>query len=78
LTGHEYRVAVPEGTIRSVRVFLAAVIVVATASVASGAGADRTVTSPGLVRALARSGFSVAFLSGPYPDTAVRTSSSGA
>ncbi len=49
------------------RVFLAAVIVVATASVASGAGADRTVTSPGLVRALARSGFSVAFLSGPYP-----------
>jgi hypothetical protein len=48
-------------------VFLAAVIVVATASVASGAGADRTVTSPGLVRALARSGFSVAFLSGPYP-----------
>jgi len=45
-----------------VRVFLAAVIVVATASVASGAGADRTVTSPGLVRALARSGFSVLYV----------------
>jgi hypothetical protein len=38
----------------------------ATASIAAAAGADRTVTSPGRVQALARSGFSVAFLSGPY------------
>ena len=42
------------------------VILLATASIASAAGTDRTVTSPGPVRALARSGFSVAFLSGPY------------
>jgi hypothetical protein len=37
----------------------------ATASVASAASADRNVTSPGTVQALARSGYSVAFLSGP-------------
>jgi hypothetical protein len=37
----------------------------ATAAVASAASADRTVTSPGTVQALARSSFSVAFLSGP-------------
>jgi hypothetical protein len=43
------------------------VVLLAAASVASAAGTDRTVTSPGPVRALARSGFSVAFLSGPYP-----------
>jgi hypothetical protein len=36
------------------------------ASIASAAAADRTVTSPGQVRALARSGYSAAFLSGPY------------
>jgi hypothetical protein len=33
---------------------------------ASAAGADRTVSSPGKVLGLARSGYSVAFLSGPY------------
>src|SRR5881409_3125762 len=38
----------------------------AAASVASAASADRTVTSPGKVDALARSGFNVAFLSAPY------------
>jgi hypothetical protein len=38
----------------------------AAAGVASAASADRTVTSPGRVLELARSGFSVAFLSGPY------------
>lgn len=48
------------------RVFAAVLVAVATASTASAAGTDRTVTSPGPVRALARSGFSVAFLSGPY------------
>ncbi|HEY7603208.1 MAG TPA: hypothetical protein VH760_03015 [Gaiellaceae bacterium] len=48
------------------RVLPAAAVVLAAASIASAAGADRTVTSPGPVRALARSGFSVAFLSGPY------------
>ena len=37
----------------------------ATAAVASAASADRNVTSPGTVQALARSGYSVAFLSGP-------------
>lgn len=37
-----------------------------TASVASAAATDRTVGSPGRVLALARSGYSVAFLSGPY------------
>jgi hypothetical protein len=36
------------------------------ASAAPAAGADRTVTSPGQVIGLARSGYSVAFLSGPY------------
>ena len=41
--------------------------ILATAAVASAASADRTVTSPGTVQALARSGYSVAFLSGPYP-----------
>jgi hypothetical protein len=44
---------------------LAAVAAVA-ASAASAAATDRTVTSPGRVLALARSGYSVAFLSGPY------------
>src|SRR6185503_16448868 len=39
----------------------------AAAAVASAAGADRMVTSPGRVQALARSGYSAAFLSGPYP-----------
>ncbi len=43
---------------------LAAVLVAAEA--ASTAAADRSVTSPGTVRAIARSGYSVAFLSGPY------------
>jgi hypothetical protein len=43
---------------------LAALLV--SASAASAAGADRTVTSPGQVIGLARSGYSVAFLSGPY------------
>src|SRR2546430_14853384 len=38
----------------------------ATAAVASAASADRTVTSPGKVLALARSSLSVAFLSAPY------------
>lgn len=37
------------------------------AAVASAAAADRSVRSPGPVTGLARSGFSVAFLSGPYP-----------
>ena len=36
------------------------------ASAASAAYTDRTVTSPGQVLGLARSGYSVAFLSGPY------------
>jgi len=48
------------------RVVLAAAVVLTTASIASAAAADRSVTSPGRVQALARSGFSVAFLSGPY------------
>src|SRR4051794_19937255 len=38
----------------------------ATAGTASGSSADRVVTSPGKVLALARSGYSVAFLSAPY------------
>ncbi len=38
----------------------------ASAATAAAAGADRTVTSPGPVIGLARSGYSVAFLSGPY------------
>jgi hypothetical protein len=41
-------------------------VLFATASIAAAAGADRTVTSPGRVQILARSGFSVAFLAGPY------------
>jgi len=49
-----------------VRSLLALAAVAATASVASAASADRLVTSPGRVLALARSGFNVAFLSGPY------------
>jgi len=49
-----------------VRSLLALAAVAATASVASAASADRVVTSPGPVLALARSGFNVAFLSGPY------------
>ena len=48
------------------RSLLALAAVAATASVASAASADRVVTSPGRVLALARSGFNVAFLSGPY------------
>jgi hypothetical protein len=38
----------------------------ASAAIASAAGTDRSVTSPGPVIGLARSGYSVAFLSGPY------------
>jgi hypothetical protein len=38
----------------------------ASVSVASATSSDRTVTSPGKVVGLARSGYSVAFLSGPY------------
>jgi hypothetical protein len=41
-------------------------VLLAAATVVVAAGADRGVTSPGPVQALARSGFSVAFLSGPY------------
>jgi hypothetical protein len=41
-------------------------VVLLAAAFASAAGADRGVTSPGPVRALARSGSSVAYLSGPY------------
>jgi hypothetical protein len=48
------------------RMFVPSVILLAAATVASAAGADRTVTSPGQVRALARSGYSVAFLSAPF------------
>jgi hypothetical protein len=48
-----------------VRVFGVLAVVALAASVASAAVADRTVTSPGRVLALARSGYSVAFLSGP-------------
>ena len=43
-----------------------AAIALAAAAGAAAAGSDRAVTSPGPVRAVARSGFSVAFLSGPY------------
>jgi hypothetical protein len=45
-----------------------ALLTVALAAVgtASGTSADRVVTSPGRVLGLARSGYSVAFLSGPY------------
>jgi len=64
LTGHEYRVAVAEGTIWAMRALVALGALFAAASIAAAAGADRTVTSPGRVQALARSGFSVAFLSG--------------
>src|SRR5699024_10715215 len=67
LTGHEHRVAVAEGTIRPMRAVAAVLVLLAAASTASAAGMDRAVTSPGPVRALARSGFYVAFLSGPYP-----------
>jgi hypothetical protein len=48
------------------RTLAAVVVLLATVSTAAARGTDRTVTSPGPVRALARSGFSVAFLSGPY------------
>jgi hypothetical protein len=48
------------------RVWSAVAVMLATASIASAAGSDRSVTSPGRVQALARSGFSVAFLSGPH------------
>jgi hypothetical protein len=47
------------------RMFALLTILLAAATVASAAGADRTVTSPGQVRAVARSGYSVAFLSAP-------------
>jgi hypothetical protein len=48
------------------RKFALPAILLAVATVASAAAADRTTTSPGQVRALARSGYSVAFLSAPY------------
>jgi hypothetical protein len=48
------------------RMIASLAILLAAATVASAAGADRTVVSPGQVRALARSGYSVAFLSAPY------------
>jgi hypothetical protein len=48
------------------RLLLALAGLLAAAAVASAASADRTVTSPGKVLGLARSEFSVAFLSGPY------------
>ena len=48
------------------RPFLALAVAAVTASVASASSADRMVTSPGRVLALARSGMNVAFLSGPY------------
>jgi hypothetical protein len=49
------------------RLVLLAVLVLVTAGGASGASADRIVTSPGRVLALARSGYDVAFLSAPPP-----------
>src|SRR3954470_9734225 len=49
------------------RVSALLVALLATAAAASAAGVDRSVTSPGQVQRLARSGYSVAFLSGPYP-----------
>jgi hypothetical protein len=49
-----------------VRPLLALAVAAVTASVASASTADRMVTSPGRVLALARSGMNVAFLSGPY------------
>jgi hypothetical protein len=49
-----------------VRILLALAVAAMTASVASGASADRVVISPGRVLGLARSGSNVAFLSGPY------------
>jgi hypothetical protein len=48
------------------RALAVTLVLLAAATAAQAAGADRTVTSPGSVRALARSGYSVAFLSGPY------------
>ena len=48
------------------RLLAGVVCVMATASVAIAARVDRTVTGPGQVIGLARSGYSVAFLSGPY------------
>jgi hypothetical protein len=48
------------------RLLLALAGLLTAAAVASAASADRTVTSPGKVLGLARSEFSVAFLSGPY------------
>lgn len=47
------------------RILLALAVAAMTASVASGASADRVVISPGRVLGLARSGSNVAFLSGP-------------
>src|SRR5262249_14288042 len=49
---------------RLLAAFAVALVVVAAAGARA---ADRTVTSPGTVQALARSGYSVAFLAGPYP-----------
>jgi hypothetical protein len=48
------------------RMLVPSAILLAAATVATAAGADRTVVSPGQVRALARSGYSIAFLSAPY------------
>ncbi|HKP18378.1 MAG TPA: hypothetical protein VJT84_07855 [Gaiellaceae bacterium] len=48
------------------RAVTAVVALLVSAAVASAAASDRSVRSPGAVLGLARSGFSVAFLSGPY------------
>jgi hypothetical protein len=48
------------------RALVPAAVLLVGAAAASAAAPDRTVTSPGPVRTLARSGSSVAFLSGPY------------
>ena len=48
------------------RMLVLPAIVLAAATIALAAAADRTVVSPGQVRALARSGYSVAFLSAQY------------
>jgi hypothetical protein len=48
------------------RVVAALAALFAVAAAASGASADRTVKSPGKVLGIARSGYSAAFLSGPY------------
>jgi hypothetical protein len=48
------------------RMLVPPAILLAAATIAFAAAADRTLVSPGQVRALARSGYSVAFLSAPY------------